>query len=116
MYQYANEMCYFCSVPYGPPFPEHTASPEGQKRSPNDCPYGDIVKPIAYLIYTIPEVRALVMSAMNLPNDHFPNLAAYAEWLGKRNISVVDALINVHEVIVHYMAIREDCLHFFDRT
>ena len=96
-----NVICYFCLALYGPPF-NHPVAPLGKKRSPELCEYPDVLKEVAFILYSDKALREKIFAHLGIapPNSLF---------LYKRYITKVHhgGILGVYKVIDAYLDIRE---------
>lgn len=91
--------CFRCGVPT-----------QGQGHSNlvgNQCPHEDWqewMKPPCYIIFRVSALKSVVFEALGIPLDTFPNLLAYAHWLGfdSNPTDLNSNLANLHEILITY--------------
>lgn len=86
-------LCYVCCIPHLPPF-DHPKGSQG-------CTFDDVIKPIAFLVFSHDELRAAVFSKLGLPANYFDSINSYKAWLGQIQ-GTPGALYNIHEVLLAY--------------
>jgi hypothetical protein len=84
-------LCHTCCTPHQPPF-DHP--PNSQR-----CTQPDIIKPIAYAIFSCGELRSRVFSQLGLQANHFDSVESYSSWLGQ---CTPGTLYNIHKVVLAY--------------
>jgi hypothetical protein len=96
-----NVICYFCLALYGPPF-NHPTAPPGTKRSPELCDYPDVLKEVAFILYSDKPLREKIFAHLGIspPSTLF---------LYKRYITKVQhgGILGVYRVIDAYLDVRE---------
>ncbi|KIJ09038.1 hypothetical protein PAXINDRAFT_102375 [Paxillus involutus ATCC 200175] len=71
-------MCFRCGVPTSPSF-DHPFRDKGDTK---DCRYDDILKPLSFLIYSVPSIRDVVLQEAGTNQGDFANVQRYAAWIG----------------------------------
>jgi hypothetical protein len=96
-----NVICYFCLALYGPPF-NHPTPPPGTKRSPDLCEYPDVLKEVAFILYSDEPLRNKIFAHLGIapPSSMF----LYKRYITKKQNGGV---LGVYRVIGAYLDIRE---------
>ena len=72
-------ICYRCGVPTSERF-DH---PFRSKGADPTCKYDDILKPLAFAVFSIPSLRDIVIPEAGGCLRDFPSIGDYAKWLGE---------------------------------
>lgn len=91
-------ICYRCAVPTSDRF-EH---PNRSKSDTSTCKFDDILKPLAFAVYSISSLRTIVIPEAGAPPEQFPTAEMYARWLGEFRSSA-DPTNNLWEVCHAYI-------------
>lgn len=86
-------ICYRCGVLTSDRF-QH---PNRQKNDSLVCKFDDILKPLAFAVYSIPLLKNQVLSEAGVSPENFANPHAFAQWLGGVR-SALEGMFNLWEV------------------
>jgi hypothetical protein len=95
-------LCYFCFVPYCPPF-DHKRAPPGTKNSSRFCDYPDVIKELAYILYQDTTIRTKIFNKLEISPPSTPS--GYKAFLAKRRSG---GTFGIFEVVNAYVEIREE--------
>jgi hypothetical protein len=95
-------LCYFCLVPFGPPF-HHQRASRGSKQTPDLCAYPDALKELAFIIYKDQTIREKVFAELGVPAPS--SLHGYKQCLTAAQARQLPAL---YKIIDAYLSVRED--------
>jgi hypothetical protein len=96
-------LCYFCLVPYCPPF-DHPHPSLGAQPTPDLCDYPDALKELAYIIYRNNTLRKKVFAKLGIAAPS--NLYLYKRYITKQPGK--GELLGVYKVINAYLCVREE--------
>lgn len=95
-------LCYFCLIPYGPPF-LHARAPLGSQATPELCDFPDALKELAYVLYSDESLRGKVFAKLGVAEPS--SLYLYKRYITR---SSKKGLLGVYQVIDAYLRVREE--------
>ena len=95
-------LCYFCLIPYGPPF-LHARAPLGSQPTPQLCDFPDALKELAYVLYRDDSLRGKVFAKLGVAEPS--SLYLYKRYITR---SSKEGLLGVYKVIDAYLRVREE--------
>jgi hypothetical protein len=99
------QVCYFCLIPQGDIF-KHPLPAARSHGNADACKYKDFLKPLLYLICTLPGKLESVLKYLDVPLCEWPTTNALPEYLAGKS-DYPEALINLLEVLVAYIKLRQ---------
>ena len=93
-------ICYFCLALYGPPF-NHPTAPPGTKRSPELCEYPDVLKEVAFILYSDERLRKKIFAHLGVAPPS--TLFLYKRYITKRQSG---GILGIYRAIDAYLDIR----------
>jgi hypothetical protein len=94
-------VCFLCMIPFAAPC-HHPAKGDRPR-----CEADDIVKPLAWCIWSNNSIRAAVFGHMDMSPNHFSTIQHFKQWLGSQ--SGDDACpVNILELIYTYYVMRQE--------
>ena len=95
-------LCYFCLIPYGPPF-LHARAPLGSQATPELCDFPDALKELAYVLYRDESLRGKVFAKLGVAEPS--SLYLYKRYITR---SSKKSLLGVYQVIDAFLRVREE--------
>jgi hypothetical protein len=97
-------VCYRCGVPTS----KHFDHPFRSGNEDPACRFDDILKPLSWVLYSIPSLKAVVMDHAGVSPDHFRTSRDYAAWLGEDRHGSESLLINLLELCHAYIYLLDN--------
>ena len=100
--RFIGRICYPCACPYKEPEFGHE---EGIGSSCSRTSYQELMKPLAYIVYFAPALKAAVFQYLGLAAEPFVSAEEYAIWLGATSGSL-SSMSNLLEIVYAVAALQ----------